>query len=74
MQFGGSAARVFTTLAEVDDKVILAGFLLGFALNAILFLQIGYYSVLGFGKKPTKVSSASTGESGTPKRKTKKAE
>ena len=39
----GSLARVFTTLQEVDDKLILYGFLAGFVLNLILALQMVYY-------------------------------
>ncbi|KAF2771067.1 mannose-P-dolichol utilization defect 1 protein [Teratosphaeria nubilosa] len=39
----GSLARVFTTLQEVDDKLILYGFLAGFALNAVLAAQMVYY-------------------------------
>jgi len=43
LQLGGTAARVFTTLQEVDDMVILTGFLLGLVLNAIITLQIFWY-------------------------------
>ncbi|KAL1796302.1 hypothetical protein ACET3X_004842 [Alternaria dauci] len=39
----GSLSRIFTTLQEVDDPLILYGFMAGFALNAILFLQVLYY-------------------------------
>ncbi|EME48439.1 hypothetical protein DOTSEDRAFT_84065 [Dothistroma septosporum NZE10] len=39
----GSLARVFTTLQEVDDKLILYGFLAGFTLNLILAAQMIYY-------------------------------
>jgi len=39
----GSLSRIFTTLQEVDDKLILYGFISGFALNAILALQMVYY-------------------------------
>ncbi|KAI5300865.1 hypothetical protein KEM55_004363 [Ascosphaera atra] len=39
----GSLARVFTTVQEVDDKLILYGFLAGFTLNAILAFQMIYY-------------------------------
>ncbi|KAI9825904.1 MAG: hypothetical protein M1832_000845 [Thelocarpon impressellum] len=39
----GSAARVFTTLQEVDDPLILYGFVAGFALNAVLAGQMVYY-------------------------------
>ncbi|PHH71807.1 hypothetical protein CDD80_4975 [Ophiocordyceps camponoti-rufipedis] len=39
----GSLSRIFTTLQEVDDKLILYGFVSGFILNAILALQMLYY-------------------------------
>ena len=39
----GSLTRIFTTLQEVDDKLILYGFVSGFVLNAILALQMIYY-------------------------------
>lgn len=39
LNFGGSAARIFTTLQEVEDKVILYGFLSGAFFNAIIVLQ-----------------------------------
>ena len=39
----GSLARIFTTLKEVDDKLILGGFIAGFALNAVLAAQMLYY-------------------------------
>ncbi|KAA8903592.1 hypothetical protein FN846DRAFT_53936 [Sphaerosporella brunnea] len=39
----GSLARIFTTLAEVDDPIILIGFLGGFALNVVLAAQMLYY-------------------------------
>lgn len=39
----GSLARVFTTLQEVDDKVILYSFVAGFALNLVLALQMLWY-------------------------------
>ncbi|EMF16766.1 mannose-P-dolichol utilization defect 1 protein [Sphaerulina musiva SO2202] len=39
----GSLARIFTTLQEVDDKLILYGFLAGFSLNLVLALQMIYY-------------------------------
>ncbi|KAL3425909.1 monosaccharide-p-dolichol utilization [Phlyctema vagabunda] len=54
----GSLSRIFTTLQEVDDKLILYGFIAGFALNAILAVQMVYYwnapakqSVKGKGKE-----------------------
>lgn len=39
----GSLARVFTTLTEVNDKVILYGFLAGLVLNVVLALQMLMY-------------------------------
>lgn len=39
----GSLSRIFTTLQEVDDKLILYGFVAGFVLNAILAGQMVYY-------------------------------
>ncbi|KAI4231247.1 MAG: hypothetical protein LQ349_005730 [Xanthoria aureola] len=39
----GSLSRIFTTLQEVDDKLILYGFIAGFALNAVLAAQMVYY-------------------------------
>ncbi|KIW17502.1 hypothetical protein PV08_04696 [Exophiala spinifera] len=39
----GSLSRIYTTLQEVDDKLILYGFVAGFALNAILAAQVLYY-------------------------------
>lgn len=39
----GSLSRIFTTLQEVDDKLILYGFVAGFLLNAVLAAQMLYY-------------------------------
>jgi mannose-P-dolichol utilization defect 1 len=39
----GSLSRIFTTLQEVPDKVILYSFIAGFALNAVLALQMVMY-------------------------------
>lgn len=39
----GSASRIFTTFQEVDDPLILYGFVAGFAFNLVLFLQVIYY-------------------------------
>ena len=58
----GSLARVFTTLQEVDDKLILYSFVAGFALNLVLALQMLYYwnapSAKARGKKPVPVPAA----------------
>jgi mannose-P-dolichol utilization defect protein 1 len=43
MQVGGSAARVFTTLQEVNDLLMLSGYLVALFLNGILLLQILWY-------------------------------
>ena len=42
-QILGCAARLFTTMTEVDDVIILAGFALAFVLNLILGIQIWQY-------------------------------
>ncbi|KAF1982559.1 mannose-P-dolichol utilization defect 1 protein [Aulographum hederae CBS 113979] len=39
----GSLMRIFTTLQEVDDPIILYGFFAGFVLNGILAAQMAYY-------------------------------
>nr|POE83812.1 mannose-p-dolichol utilization defect 1 protein like [Quercus suber] len=39
----GSLSRIFTTLQEVDDNLILYGFVSGFLLNAVLAAQMVYY-------------------------------
>lgn len=39
----GSLSRIYTTMQEVDDKLILYGFIAGFVLNAILAAQVLYY-------------------------------
>ncbi|KAJ5473288.1 Mannose-P-dolichol utilization defect 1 protein [Penicillium sp. IBT 31633x] len=39
----GSLSRIFTTLQEVDDKLILYGFIAGFSLNLILAAQMLWY-------------------------------
>ncbi|KAF7618165.1 putative monosaccharide-P-dolichol utilization protein [Aspergillus flavus] len=49
----GSLSRIFTTLQEVDDKLILYGFIAGFTLNVILVTQMVYYW-----KAPTKPQKA----------------
>ena len=39
----GSSARIFTTLQEVDDKIVLLGYVMGTAVNLILAFQVLYY-------------------------------
>eukprot|EP00128_Syssomonas_multiformis_P018021 Colp12_sorted_trinity150504_noHs@28186 len=58
MQFVGSALRIFTTLQEVNDITVLAGFLSGTTLNGILFLQI-----LLFWKKTNSLFAKKSGTS-----------
>ncbi|KAG0236535.1 mannose-P-dolichol utilization defect 1 protein [Mortierella sp. GBAus27b] len=41
--FAGSLARVYTTLTEVDDTLILASFLLSTFLNCVLAFQMAFY-------------------------------
>ncbi|KAJ9151930.1 Mannose-P-dolichol utilization defect 1 protein [Pleurostoma richardsiae] len=55
----GSLVRIFTTFQEVDDKLILYGFVAGFALNLVLAAQMVYYwnapSKKALGKRKEKV-------------------
>jgi len=57
MQVAGNAARVFTTLQEVNDMVLLMSVAIPFVLNVTLFAQVVYYSYLGFGTPAVKVES-----------------
>ena len=74
----GSLSRIFTTLQEVDDKLILYGFIAGFVLNAILASQMVYYwnapSKKALGKQKEKVpitaKPSSSSNTATPKNKT----
>ncbi|KAL8786494.1 MAG: hypothetical protein Q9195_008199 [Heterodermia aff. obscurata] len=68
----GSLARVFTTLQEVDDKLILYSFVAGCVLNVVLAGQMVYYwkspatagHAAEIGKKPEKIAmGSSTGAS-----------
>jgi mannose-P-dolichol utilization defect protein 1 len=69
----GSLSRIFTTLQEVDDKLILYGFISGFVLNAILALQMVYYwnaptaKAKGKQKEKTPVAASSAKTTGTSK-------
>lgn len=58
----GSAVRIFTTFQEVDDKLILYGFVAGFALNCVLAAQMVYYwnapSAKVLGKRKEKAIAA----------------
>lgn len=72
----GSLSRIFTTLQEVDDKLILYGFVAGFALNLVLAAQMVYYwnapSAKAQGKRkaaPAKAKGKAAGSSSaTPKK------
>ncbi|KAI9743646.1 MAG: hypothetical protein M1818_002962 [Claussenomyces sp. TS43310] len=68
----GSLARVFTTMQEVDDPLILYGFIAGFALNAVIAAQMVYYwnapSEKAKGKQREKPIAPASGKSkATPK-------
>ncbi|KAF7548472.1 hypothetical protein G7Z17_g7035 [Cylindrodendrum hubeiense] len=71
----GSLSRIFTTLQEVDDNLILYGFISGFVLNAILALQMVFYwnapSEKAKGKRKVPVEAkpaATTTSASTPKK------
>ncbi|ORY48879.1 mannose-P-dolichol utilization defect 1 protein [Rhizoclosmatium globosum] len=55
LQFIGAAARIFTTLREVKDQVILISFLVATTLNGILFAQVVF---TGGAKKETGAAKA----------------
>lgn len=73
----GSLTRIFTTLQEVDDKLILYGFIAGFALNAVLTAQMLFYwntkpaagKGKGKGKKAAPVEASPPGKSSGAQRK-----
>ncbi|KAJ3143854.1 hypothetical protein HK101_003008 [Irineochytrium annulatum] len=67
LQSLGSAARIFTTLREVDDPVILLGCVVAAALNAVLFAQVIWYmkpSRSGAPPKPSASPAAKGGKGG----------
>ncbi|KAF9585963.1 hypothetical protein BGW38_010778 [Lunasporangiospora selenospora] len=69
--FAGSLARVYTTLTEVDDMIILAGFMLSTLFNCVLAFQMALY----WNAPKTKAGEAVPGEkgaSGSGKKKAKK--
>ena len=43
LTFGGSVARVLTSLQETGDMLLVATFMVASSLNAVLFSQILYY-------------------------------
>ncbi|KYK57556.1 polyketide synthase [Drechmeria coniospora] len=58
----GSLSRIFTTLQEVDDKLILYGFISGFVLNAVLAMQMVYYWNIPSTQAPGKVRESAVQE------------
>ncbi|ORY57144.1 monosaccharide-P-dolichol utilization protein [Pseudomassariella vexata] len=71
----GSLSRIFTTLQEVDDNLILYGFIAGFALNLVLATQMVYYwnapSAKARGKRkeaPVAAVDSSGASTATPKK------
>lgn len=54
----GSATRIFTTLQEVNDPLILYGFVAGFLLNAVLAVQMIYYWNQPMSKKAQKTGAS----------------
>ncbi|KAG0348923.1 hypothetical protein BG004_003640 [Podila humilis] len=60
--FAGSLARVYTTMTEVDDPIILAGFLLSTLFNCVLALQMALYWNSGSTAATTPVVSAKKGK------------
>eukprot|EP00330_Aristerostoma_sp_ATCC50986_P006703 CAMPEP_0114601392 /NCGR_PEP_ID=MMETSP0125-20121206/24043_1 /TAXON_ID=485358 ORGANISM="Aristerostoma sp., Strain ATCC 50986" /NCGR_SAMPLE_ID=MMETSP0125 /ASSEMBLY_ACC=CAM_ASM_000245 /LENGTH=61 /DNA_ID=CAMNT_0001810639 /DNA_START=544 /DNA_END=729 /DNA_ORIENTATION=+ len=53
LAFGGNAARIFTTLSEVQDKLILIQYISAASLTGLITLQI-----LIYGNKGAKVEGA----------------
>lgn len=47
-QFAGSLARVFTTIQEVDDYLVMSGNIIATSLNTVLFFQMIYYWKSGY--------------------------
>ena len=64
----GSLSRIFTTIQEVDDKMILSQFVAAFLLNSILAAQMIYYwkspatasHAKELGKEPEKIAMGSS--------------
>jgi len=48
----GNAVRVFTTLQLTGDPLMLTGYVLGFAVNAVLLFQIVHYRRCGAALRP----------------------
>jgi mannose-P-dolichol utilization defect protein 1 len=58
----GSLSRIFTTIQEVDDPLILYGFIAGFTLNAVLAIQMIYYWNAPASKKSAPAHKLQTGK------------
>jgi mannose-P-dolichol utilization defect protein 1 len=52
LNLGGSLARIFTTIQEVDDPLVLVGYLVGATLNIIIIAQMLLYWNNSGAKKP----------------------
>jgi len=63
LNVGGTLARVFTTLQEVNDPLVLAGFSIAATLNTIVLLQIIYY----WNAKPKEVKKSAAKKGQTKK-------
>jgi len=68
--FAGSVARMYTTLQEVDDKIILSNYVLSSILNFILVAQVLYYK---FAKSKLSESTEESNEERKPVAKRRKA-
>ncbi|KAH8700154.1 putative monosaccharide-P-dolichol utilization protein [Talaromyces proteolyticus] len=62
----GSLSRIFTTLQEVDDKLILYSFVAGFTLNVVIALQMLYYWNSPANKKAAKPKGAKKAVANSP--------
>jgi len=61
LNFAGVVARVFTTLKEVNDPIVLIGYLIAVVLNGTILSQILYYGSSPTGKSVPAVSSPTQG-------------
>lgn len=68
--FFGSLARVFTSIQETGDSLIIITYILSTLSNGVIVAQMLYYWEAGVGKKPAPKSK----QSKTAKAKTKKAD
>lgn len=69
LNVGGTLSRVFTTLQEVNDPLVLMGFVVAASLNATVLLQILWY--WNVKPKPAPKKSAKKAASGASPKKTK---